>query len=253
MGRIIFTAIVSVILFSTIFAGNQQAYAPAILVDDFDQGGGTFTSGAGPTPSILVFSDSSVGPSSLNRDVFLEVMSGPPMQVDLDITPSLLEIIPAVNDYILKVKYFTGAPIDIFGATAYEVQFDQNFNPTATLSLEIQELSLVSCNPIPIPLGFVLVSIPIDELNCPGISSINLTQVTSVTFVVYSTATTGSTSIGSSSLIIIDDGVPVGGTSIPIDTTALLVAGFNANSIWMIPTVLGMAGAGIAIFKLKRI
>jgi len=46
--------------------------------------------------------------------------------------------------------------------------------------------------------------------------------------------------------------VLVGGTSIPIDTTALLVAGFNVNSIWMIPTVLGLAGAGIAIFKLKR-
>jgi len=44
----------------------------------------------------------------------------------------------------------------------------------------------------------------------------------------------------------------VSGTSIPIDTTALLVAGFNANSIWMIPAVLGIAGAGIAIFKLKR-
>jgi len=51
-----------------------------------------------------------------------------------------------------------------------------------------------------------------------------------------------------------DDSVEtlVGGTSIPIDTTALLVAGFNANSIWMIPTVLGIVGAGIAIFKLKR-
>ena len=44
----------------------------------------------------------------------------------------------------------------------------------------------------------------------------------------------------------------VGGTSLPLDTTASLVAGFNANSIWMIPTVLGLAGAGFIIFKLKR-
>ncbi len=50
--------------------------------------------------------------------------------------------------------------------------------------------------------------------------------------------------------LVVDD--VVGATLIPIDTTALLVAGFNANSIWMIPTVLGLAGAGIAIYKLKR-
>ena len=45
---------------------------------------------------------------------------------------------------------------------------------------------------------------------------------------------------------------PVGGTSLPIDTTALLVGGFNTNSIWMIPAVLGIVGAGIVVFKLKR-
>jgi len=44
----------------------------------------------------------------------------------------------------------------------------------------------------------------------------------------------------------------IGGTLLSLDTTALLIAGFNANSIWMIPTVLGLVGAGIAIFKLKR-
>ena len=60
----------------------------------------------------------------------------------------------------------------------------------------------------------------------------------------------GSTSSGSI-LVMFDDDL-IGGTMIPIDTTALLVAGFNANSIWMIPTVLGLAGAGIVLFKLKR-
>jgi len=44
----------------------------------------------------------------------------------------------------------------------------------------------------------------------------------------------------------------IGGEGIPINTTSLLVAGFNANSIWMIPAVLGLAGAGIVIFKIKR-
>jgi len=50
--------------------------------------------------------------------------------------------------------------------------------------------------------------------------------------------------------LVVDD--VVGATLIPIDTTALLVAGFNASSIWMIPAVLGMVGAGIAVYKLKR-
>jgi len=36
----------------------------------------------------------------------------------------------------------------------------------------------------------------------------------------------------------------------PIDTTALLIAGFQINAVWIIP-VIG-AVAGIAIYKLKR-
>jgi len=44
----------------------------------------------------------------------------------------------------------------------------------------------------------------------------------------------------------------IGGTSIPIDTTTLLIAGFNANSIWMIPTVLCIAGAGLVIQLVRR-
>jgi len=42
----------------------------------------------------------------------------------------------------------------------------------------------------------------------------------------------------------------VGGTSLPIDTTSLLVAGLYTNVLWIIP-VIG-AGAGIVIFMLKR-
>jgi len=45
--------------------------------------------------------------------------------------------------------------------------------------------------------------------------------------------------------------VIVGGTSIPIDTTSLLLAGATLN-VWMITVVLGIVGAGIVLFKLKR-
>jgi len=46
--------------------------------------------------------------------------------------------------------------------------------------------------------------------------------------------------------------VPVGGTSLPIDTTALLVAGVQSISMWLILGVLSAVGIGLAVFTLKR-
>jgi len=46
--------------------------------------------------------------------------------------------------------------------------------------------------------------------------------------------------------------VPIGGTSIPIDTTALLVAGAQTISPWLILGVLSAVGIGLAVFTLKR-
>ncbi|MEK0337332.1 MAG: hypothetical protein QQN41_07855, partial [Nitrosopumilus sp.] len=42
----------------------------------------------------------------------------------------------------------------------------------------------------------------------------------------------------------------IGGISIPIDTSALLLAGVSSISMWMIPVVI--AGVGIGIFVIKR-
>ena len=45
----------------------------------------------------------------------------------------------------------------------------------------------------------------------------------------------------------------VAGELLPIDSTALFLAGLSANAVWMIPTVLGLAGAGVIIrAKLHR-
>ena len=44
--------------------------------------------------------------------------------------------------------------------------------------------------------------------------------------------------------------VPIGGTILPIDTTALLLAGTQSISMWMIPVV--VASIGIGIFMIKR-
>ena len=44
--------------------------------------------------------------------------------------------------------------------------------------------------------------------------------------------------------------IPIGGTYIPIDQTALLLAGVQSISMWMIPVVI--AGVGIGVFVIKR-
>ena len=44
--------------------------------------------------------------------------------------------------------------------------------------------------------------------------------------------------------------VPIGGTYIPIDQSALLLAGVQSVSMWMIPVV--VAGIGIGVFVIKR-
>ena len=44
--------------------------------------------------------------------------------------------------------------------------------------------------------------------------------------------------------------VVIGGTNIPIDQTALLLAGVQSISMWMIPVVI--AGIGIGVFVIKR-
>ena len=44
--------------------------------------------------------------------------------------------------------------------------------------------------------------------------------------------------------------IPIGGTNIPIDQSALLLAGVQSISMWMIPVVI--AGIGIGVFVIKR-
>jgi len=46
------------------------------------------------------------------------------------------------------------------------------------------------------------------------------------------------------------DDSAVGGTFIPIDQSALLLAGVQSVSMWMIPVVL--AGIGVGVFVIKR-
>ena len=49
-----------------------------------------------------------------------------------------------------------------------------------------------------------------------------------------------------------DSGCPIGGNLLPIDTTALLLAGFQTNAIWMLPIVLSAAGIGAFVLRKKK-
>lgn len=43
----------------------------------------------------------------------------------------------------------------------------------------------------------------------------------------------------------------VGGSLLPIDNTALLLTGLQASALWMIPTLVGLAGAGFYLIKFR--
>jgi len=43
----------------------------------------------------------------------------------------------------------------------------------------------------------------------------------------------------------------VGGELLPIDSTALMLAGLQSSAIWMIPTLAGVAGAGFYLIKFR--
>jgi len=44
----------------------------------------------------------------------------------------------------------------------------------------------------------------------------------------------------------------IGGEIIPIDSTALLLAGAQTSPVWMVPLLAGVAGAAIIYIKKKR-
>jgi len=44
----------------------------------------------------------------------------------------------------------------------------------------------------------------------------------------------------------------VAGELLPLDSTALFLAGIQSMTVWMIPTVLGLAGAGVYLVKFRK-
>jgi hypothetical protein len=44
----------------------------------------------------------------------------------------------------------------------------------------------------------------------------------------------------------------VAGKLLPLDSSALMIAGLTSMSVWMVPTVLGLAGAGVYLVKFRK-
>ena len=45
---------------------------------------------------------------------------------------------------------------------------------------------------------------------------------------------------------------PVAGELLPLDSTALFLAGIQSMTVWMVPTILGLAGAGVYLVKFRK-
>jgi len=44
----------------------------------------------------------------------------------------------------------------------------------------------------------------------------------------------------------------VAGELLPLDSTALFLAGIQSMTVWMIPTILGLAGVGVYLVKFRK-
>jgi len=65
------------------------------------------------------------------------------------------------------------------------------------------------------------------------------------------TANVGSTTARMDAIAFEPIPLVVGGEGIPIDTTALLIAGVQSSTMWMIPVLAFIGIAGLVIFKIK--
>ncbi len=62
----------------------------------------------------------------------------------------------------------------------------------------------------------------------------------------------GMTSLAFAQAEIETSSLSVAGEIIPIDNSALFLAGIQSMTVWMVPTVLGLAGAGVYLVKYRK-
>jgi len=52
--------------------------------------------------------------------------------------------------------------------------------------------------------------------------------------------------------LVVSHDQQVAGELLPLDNSALMIAGLTSMTVWMIPTVLGLAGAGVYLVKFRK-
>ncbi len=122
--------------------------------------------------------------------------------------------------------------------------FPVGFNTADPLTIIVDDIDWLDENGNQIP-GFI------EDVDCviPADVQINNVDFSSDSVAIEFEATTpGAPTIVHCDLIISH---PVAGELLPLDSTALLLAGLTSMSVWTIPTILGLAGAGVYLVKYR--
>jgi len=69
---------------------------------------------------------------------------------------------------------------------------------------------------------------------------------------VHKVVTTGNAYAIDTLMFSLEDCGPIAGELLPLDSTALFLAGIQSMTVWMIPTVLGLAGVGVYLVKFRK-
>ncbi len=253
--------------------GSVYAASPLVIPAGFD--------------SLTTFPPSEVNPIipadffGPGSDPFSSVIPVDGIGADLGFGPSDFELSSVLYTALPSTSIFLESDLSLMDTdTVIERQGAANL-PTIvsidTIPIEIVELNLVSTSPITVTFNGGMdpelwdVEVQLSGSQTPGTMTITRTGPSSGTFdsslpvapvftftqlsfpfqilqiqppelnaVLTSTNTPWSLQTPS----------PIGGTFIPIDQTALLLAGVQSISMWMIPVVI--AGVGIGVFVIKR-
>ncbi len=158
----------------------------------------------------------------------------PPLDVDIDIDPgNFPNFINPVCPLPITVAILSN---DSFDATSIDAS-TLKFGPAGAdvLGFDIEDVSDDG-------LLDLVGSYPQDEAGiAPGDTGACVTGQTSE----------GTPFLGCDSIEITNVCV-VAGELLPLDSSALMIAGLTSMSVWMIPTVLGLAGAGVYLVKFRK-
>jgi len=253
--------------------GSVHGLSPLVIPPGFD----SLTTGS----SAIDFSSPSIpadffGPGS---DPFSSVVPLEGVGADLGFGPFNFELSSAYGSSTFSLSLDSDLSL-IDTDTVIERQGAANLpniGSTDTIPIEIVEMNLVSVNPITVTENGGLnpelwdVEVQVPGPQTQGTMTITRTLADGGTFdsslpvssVITFTRVSGPILVVSldppltNTLLTSTNSpwsvqIPVGGTFLPIDSTALLVAGAQTISPWLILGVLSAVGIGIAVFTLKR-